>query len=58
MTKTEKLCMMYFHVASIEGMRAENMQREIRGEYMAYTGNDFFYHADDLAKLSKVEEVD
>lgn len=58
MTKTEKMCMMYFHVGSIEGMKSENVQREIRGESMAYTDRDFFHHANELEKLSKVAEVD
>lgn len=29
-------------LAEIEGMKAENMQRELRGESMAYVFDDFF----------------
>ena len=29
-------------LAKIEGMKAENMNRQIRGESMAYTDKDFF----------------
>ena len=38
--------------ARVEGMRAENKQREVLGESMAYTEQDFAYEAAELERLS------
>jgi hypothetical protein len=38
--------------AEIEGMKAENMQREQQGYSMAWTESDFFEKAEELRQLA------
>ena len=38
--------------AEIEGMKAENKQREIQGDSMAYTDKDFSEKANELTNLA------
>lgn len=38
--------------ANIEAMKADNQQREARGEAMAWGGDDFFNYARELEELS------
>lgn len=46
------LANIYAEVAAIEGMKAENMDRESRGESMAYGDDDFFHVQKALIALS------
>lgn len=39
--------------ARVEGMKAENMQREIQGDSMAYTAKDFDMEAAGLARSAE-----
>ena len=39
-------------MAEVEAMKAENMQRDHRGESMAYTDKDFYEKASELRVLS------
>lgn len=38
--------------AEIEGMKADNKQRQILGESMAYTSHDFSYKAQEIREAS------
>ena len=38
--------------AEIEGMKAENMQREDRGESMGYTDSDFCEKSEELKQIA------
>lgn len=58
MTKVEKMCQMYSLVAMCEGMKAENVQREMRGESLAYSEIDFFRISTELEKLANVKEFE
>lgn len=42
--------------AEIEGMRAENQQREIQGDSMAYTARDFGDVANEIRRLAEQVE--
>lgn len=42
----------------IEGMKAENMQREIQGESMAYVSKDFEIAEMDLQNLAHAHDED
>lgn len=46
-----KLAQIYACYAEIEGMKAENKQREIQGESMTYTMDDFNFVQDQLIDL-------
>ena len=39
-------------VAEVDGMKAENMIRELKGESLAYNGDDFQKKADQLKRLA------
>ena len=39
--------------AETEGMKAENKQREIIGQSLAYDANDFFVKANELSELAR-----
>jgi len=45
-------CEMYSYIAEMRGMEAENKQREIEGNAMAYTEKDFIEVRNNLLALS------
>lgn len=52
----KRLALILSVYAEIEGMKAENMQREHQGYSMAYTDLDFHMKADDLKNLAGIND--
>lgn len=48
------LAAIYAQVAVMEGMKAENMQRQQLGHSMAYTDSDFFAVNQELESLAEL----